>query len=44
MPRFAEFVDGFFETDEELALCQIVGHSYDLDTEQMWEQMEAFFL
>ena len=41
MPRFAEFVDGFFETDEELALCQIVGHSYDLDTEQMWEQMEA---
>lgn len=41
MPRFAEFVDGFFETDEELALCQIVGHSYDLDTEQMWEQMEV---
>lgn len=24
-----------------MALCQIVGHSYDLDTEQMWEQMEA---
>lgn len=40
MPGFAEFVDVFFETDEELALCQIVGHSYDLDTEQMWEQME----
>lgn len=42
-PKFSEFVDGFFETDEELALCQIVGHSYDLDTEQMWEQMEAIF-
>ncbi len=41
MPKFAEFVDEFFETEEELALCQIVGHSYDLDTEQMWEQMEA---
>ena len=40
-PGFSEFVDGFFETDEELALCQIVGHSYDLDTEQMWEKMEA---
>jgi hypothetical protein len=39
--KFAEFVDGFFEADEELALCQIVGHSYDLDTENMWEQMET---
>lgn len=41
MPKFVEFVEGFFETEEELALCQIVGHSYDLDTEQMWEKMEA---
>ena len=41
MPGFEDFVEGFFETDEELALCQIVGHSYDLDTEQMWENMEA---
>lgn len=41
MPGFSEFVESFFETDEELALCQIVGHSYDLDTEQMWESMEA---
>ena len=39
--KFAEFVEGFFETKEELALCQIVGHSYDLDTEQMWEKMES---
>ena len=40
MPGFTDFVEGFFHTDEELALCQIVGHSYDLDTENMWEQME----
>jgi hypothetical protein len=33
-------VEGFFETNEELALCQIVGHSYDLDTEDMWETLE----
>lgn len=43
MPGFSKFVDGFFETDEELALCQIVGHSYDLDTENMWETMEVIF-
>ena len=30
----------FLETDEELALFQIVGHSYDLDAENMWERME----
>lgn len=35
------FVEGFFETEEELALCQIVGHSYDLDAANMWEQMES---
>ena len=40
MPKFKEFVEVFFETEEELALCQIVGHSYDLDTENMWEQIE----
>ena len=40
MPGFSAFVEGFFTTEEELALCQIVGHSYDLDTEHMWEQME----
>ena len=39
-PGFMSFVEGFFETDEELALCQIVGHSYDLDAEDMWETME----
>ena len=35
-----DFAEKFFETDEELALCQIVGHSYDLDAENMWEDME----
>ena len=33
----------FAESDEELALFQIVGHSYDLDTENKWEQMESIF-
>ena len=33
----------FIETDEELAVFQIVGHSYDLDAEDMWDRMEAVF-
>lgn len=37
------FVDGFFATDLELASCIIVGHSYDLDAENLWEAMEAMF-
>lgn len=40
MPEFLPFVDGFFETDEELAVCQIVGHSYDLDALHLWDIME----
>lgn len=39
-PEIADFVQGFLETNEELSLCQIVGHSYDLDAADMWEQME----
>lgn len=35
-----EFVDDFLYSDEELALCQIAGHSYDLDVYGMWETME----
>ena len=31
-----EFVDGFLAADEELAACIIVGHSYDLDAENLW--------
>lgn len=37
---FISFADNFFAAEEELALCQIVGHSYDLDAENMWETME----
>lgn len=41
MPGFRDFVEGFFHTEEELALCQIVGHTYDLDAEDMWDYMES---
>ena len=35
-----DYVEEFLKTDEELALCQIVGHSYDLDVLNMWDRME----
>ena len=38
-----DYVEGFLATDEELALCQIVGHSYDLDVMRMWDKMERIF-
>ena len=38
-----DLMQQFVETEEELALFQIVGHSYDLDTENMWERMETIF-
>ena len=41
MPGFRNFVEGFFHTGEELALCQIVGHTYDLDAENMWATLES---
>jgi len=34
------FVHGFLATDRELALCQLVGHSYDLDVMNLWDTME----
>ena len=40
-PGLTEFVEGFLTTDEELAVCQIVGHSYDLDAENLWPTMEG---
>ena len=40
MPELMPFVKGFLLTDRELAVCQIVGHSYDLDTENLWDTME----
>ena len=41
MPELVPFVEGFLKTDQELAVCQIVGHSYDLDAENLWETMES---
>lgn len=39
-PELIPFAAGFLRTDEELAVCQIVGHSYDLDAENLWDTME----
>ena len=38
-----KLVREFLSTDEELAMFQIVGHSYDLDTENMWDEIETVF-
>lgn len=35
-----DFVRGFLASDQELAICQLVGHSYDLDVMNLWESME----
>lgn len=42
-PDLDSYVDGFLCCDQELALCQIVGHSYDLDVYDMWDRMEDIF-
>lgn len=34
----------FIEVDEELAVLQIGGHSYDLDVENMWDIFESAFI
>ena len=39
-PNLTNFVADFLNTEEELAVCQIVGHSYDLDAENLWGTME----
>lgn len=39
-PELTDYVAAFLNTDEELAVCQIVGHSYDLDAERLWGTME----
>ena len=39
-PNLTNFVADFLNTGEELAVCQIVGHSYDLDAENLWGTME----
>ena len=43
-PELDDFIEGFFQTEEELALCQIVGHSYDLDAENLWGKMECILV
>ena len=43
-PNLNNFVDEFIKTNEELAICQIVGHSYDLDYENLWEVIENIFI
>ena len=43
-PNLNKFVDEFIKTNEELAICQIVGHSYDLDYENLWEVIENIFI
>lgn len=40
MPGLTDYAAGFLHTDQELAVCQIVGHSYDLDTENLWGTVE----
>lgn len=42
-PQLDGLVQRFLNTDEELALFQIVGHTYDLDVENKWAQMENIF-
>ncbi len=39
----SKLANDFINTDEELALFQVVGHSYDLDTENMWDKIENIF-
>lgn len=39
-PRLTDYVASFLNTQEELAVCQIVGHSYDLDAENLWGTLE----
>ena len=38
-----ELAREFINSQEELALFQIVGHSYDLDVENMWTDIEELF-
>ena len=36
-----KLTEDFIQTDEELALFQIAGHTYDFDTENMWDKIET---
>lgn len=41
---FDDIIQRFIKTDEELALLQVGGHSYDLDVENMWDIFESLFI
>ena len=42
-PELEKLTQQFIETDLELAVFQIVGHSYDLDVEELWDRIENVF-
>lgn len=42
-PELEKLTQKFIETDQELAVFQIVGHSYDLDVEKLWDRIENVF-
>ena len=42
--ELANLTQQFIATDEELALFQIAGHSYDLDIENLWNRIESIFI
>ena len=42
-PELEQLTLQFIDCDEELAIFQIVGHSYDLDVENMWDRIENVF-
>ena len=42
-PELEQLTRQFIESDEELAIFQIVGHSYDLDVEKLWDKIENVF-
>ncbi len=41
--KLDSLIDEFLHTDEELTFFQLIGHSYDLDTENMWDKTEEIF-
>lgn len=41
--KLEALTEQFVKSQEELALYQIVGHSYDLDVENKWDMMERIF-
>jgi len=42
-PELEQLTRQFIKSDEELAIFQIVGHSYDLDVEELWDRIENVF-